>query len=101
MSTQANPNDPGNAVSKTAPPVDKGRWTELQHIQFIVGVWDGIEGHAVKLRELPEWNWVPNDEWKRGRGLLSDHPEHDTSEMKARERAFEEEHDARKFGWSQ
>ncbi len=64
----------------------------------MVGVWDGIDGHPVKPRELPEWNWVPNQDWRKLEGILSDHPEHDTSEMKAAERAFEEEHDARKFG---
>jgi hypothetical protein len=31
-------------------------------------------------------------------GMLSDHPEHDTTKMKAAERAWELEHDARKFG---
>ncbi len=100
MATSINSNDPNDAFAKPVPPIDKSGWTELQHVQYMVGVWDGVEGHPVKPRELPEWNWVPNDEWKRGRGLLSDRPDHDTSEMKARERAFEEEHDARKFGWS-
>ncbi len=51
-------------------------------------------------RELPPWTWVPNEEWRKGRGILSDHPEHDTTEMKARNRAEEEEHDARKFGFA-
>jgi hypothetical protein len=49
-------------------------------------------------RELPPWTWVPNDDWRKLRGILSDHPEHDTTEMKARNRAEEMEHDERKFG---
>jgi len=57
-------------------------------------------GLGPEPRTPPEWTWVPNEEWRKGRGLLSDHPEHDTTEMKARNRAEEEEHDARKFGWS-
>jgi hypothetical protein len=98
MATEAKLTDASAANPSNA--LDRSRWTELQHLQFLAGVWDGVEGHPVNPRELPAWDWVPNDEWKRGRGLLSDHPEHDTSEMKARERAFEEEHDARKFGRS-
>jgi hypothetical protein len=35
-------------------------------------------------KELPEWKWEPNNDWRSARGMLSDHPEHD----------------ARKFGWS-
>ncbi len=80
--------------------VDKSQWSELQKIQYMLGMWDGVAGSAVKYRELPEWKWVPNDEWQKGEGLLSDHPEHDTSKMKADDKAWEEEHDARKFGWS-
>jgi hypothetical protein len=80
--------------------LDKSSWTELQHIQYLLGIWDGQPGSPVVPRPLPKRTWVPNDRWQRGRGMLSDHPEHDTSEMKARERAWEEEHDARKFGWS-
>jgi hypothetical protein len=30
--------------------------------------------------------------------MLSDHPEHDTSKARAEERAWELEHDERKFG---
>jgi hypothetical protein len=52
-------------------------------------------------KELPEWKWEPNNDWRSARGMLRDHPEHDTSKMKAAERAWELEHDARKFGWSQ
>jgi antitoxin component of MazEF toxin-antitoxin module len=41
-------------------------------------------------------------EWKDTgrslRGILSDHPEHDTSEARAEERAWELAHDERKFG---
>ena len=32
------------------------------------------------------------------RGILSDRPEHDTSKVRAEERAWELEHDERKFG---
>ncbi len=55
-------------------------------------------GLPQKRRELPPWTWVPNDEWQKLEGILSDHPEHDTTEMKRRNRIEEEEHDARKFG---
>ncbi len=51
-------------------------------------------------RELPEWTWEPNDRWQSGQGLLSDHPEHETSSPRAAERAWEREHDERKFGSS-
>ena len=57
-------------------------------------------GFGPEPRELPPWTWVLNDNWQKLQGILSDHPEHDTTEMKARNRAEEEEHDARKFGWS-
>jgi len=59
--------------------------------------WLGISNTP---RELPSLNWVPNEDWRKGRGILSDHPEHGTTEMKARNRAEEEEHDARKFGFA-
>jgi len=49
-------------------------------------------------RELPEWKWEPNEQWRAARGMLSDHPEHDTSKARAAERAWELEHDERKFG---
>jgi hypothetical protein len=62
-----------------------------------VRAWLGIPKEP---RELPPWTWVPNDDWRKLEGILSDHPEHDTTEMKARNRAEEEEHDARKFGRS-
>jgi hypothetical protein len=68
--------------------------SEVQKIRRMLGLLDG------KPRELPEWKWEPNDDWRAARGMLSDHPEHDTSKMKAAERAWEEEHDARKFGWT-
>lgn len=42
--------------------------------------------------------WVPNDDWRSLQGILSDHPEHDTSKARAEERAWELEHDERKFG---
>lgn len=41
---------------------------------------------------------VPNEDWKSLRGILSDHPEHDTTRARAEERAWELEHDERKFG---
>jgi hypothetical protein len=96
MSTEAKLTDASRDNSSNA--LNKNGWTERQHLQFMVGLWDGGDGHPVKTRELPEWNWVPNDDWRRLEGILSDHPGHDSSEMKAGERAFEEEHDARKFG---
>jgi len=98
MSTEMKVTDPNSVNSSNA--LHRSGWTELQHMQFMVGIWDGIEGHPVTPRELPEWNWAPNDEWRMLEGIFSDHPGHDTNEMKARERAFEEEHDARKFGRS-
>jgi hypothetical protein len=69
--------------------------SEVEKIRRMLGLLDG------KPRELPEWKWDPNDDWRAARGMLSDHSEHDTSAMKAAERAWELEHDARKFGWSQ
>jgi hypothetical protein len=74
----------------------------------VVGVYQTAENQALRKwlgisetpRELPPLNWIENDEWRQGRGMLSDHPNHDTSEMKANNRAEEEEHDARKFGRS-
>jgi hypothetical protein len=80
--------------------IDKSGWTELQRIQFMLGMWDGVPGSQVKYREPPEWTWVPNEEWRKGEGLLSDRPDHDTTEMKRADLEWEEEHDARKFGYS-
>jgi hypothetical protein len=40
----------------------------------------------------------PKDAGRSLRGILSDHPEHDTSKARAEERAWELEHDERKFG---
>ena len=97
MSTQSALTNP---EAKRAGAISNPAFTELQKLQILLGIWDGIEGHPVTPRELQEWKWVPNDDWRRGEGLLSDHPEHDTSKMKANERAWEEEHDARKFGWT-
>ena len=77
---------------------DKAQWTELQHLQYTIGIWDGVEGSPVRHRELPERTWVPNDEWRSLSGILHDHQDHDTTEMKRKDRAWEEEHDARKFG---
>jgi hypothetical protein len=53
---------------------------------------------STEPKELPEWKWEPNDVWRPARGMLSDHPEHDTSKARAEERAWELEHDERKFG---
>jgi bifunctional DNA-binding transcriptional regulator/antitoxin component of YhaV-PrlF toxin-antitoxin module len=39
----------------------------------------------------------PSEGWRSLRGVLSDHPEHDTSKARAEERAWELEHDERKF----
>jgi bifunctional DNA-binding transcriptional regulator/antitoxin component of YhaV-PrlF toxin-antitoxin module len=55
-------------------------------------------GTAGEPKELPEWKWEPNAQWRSARGMLSDHPEHDTSKARAEERAWELEHDERKFG---
>ncbi len=74
--------------------------TPLQQLQKILGLWDGVPGSAVRKDDLPPWEWVTNDEWRKLQGILSDHPEHDTSGMKAADRTWEEEHDARKFGRS-
>lgn len=49
-----------------------------------------------RLSTLP--GLVPNEDWKSLRGILSDHPEHDTTRARAEERAWELEHDERKFG---
>jgi len=97
MATEAKLTDMVGLEHNRIPMLDKSGWTELQHLQYILKMWDGVPGSPVKLRELPEWNWVPNDEWRKLEGILSDHPEHDTTEMKRREREFELEHDARKF----
>jgi hypothetical protein len=58
----------------------------------------GPAGAAVDPKELPDWKWEPNERWGSARGMLSDHPEHDTSRARAEERAWELEHDERKFG---
>ena len=42
--------------------------------------------------------WVPNEDWRSLQGILKGHPEHDTSEVRAEERAWELKHDERKFG---
>ena len=78
--------------------VDKSGWTDLQHIQFTIGLWDGIEGHPVKVWELPRLNWVPNERYMKLRGILSGHSEISTTEIKRRDREWEQEHDAQKFG---
>ncbi len=48
--------------------------------------------------ELPDWNWIPNDRWESLQGIMSDFADEDTTDVKARERALEFEHDERKFG---
>jgi hypothetical protein len=42
--------------------------------------------------------WVPNDDWRKLQGILSDHPEHDTTAARHADRIWELEHDERKFG---
>ena len=98
MSTQVHSRNLGRFAEATAAKLDKSEWTDLQQIQYTIGLWDGVDGHPVQVRELPEWKWVPNEDYKKLRGILRDCSEHDTTEMKIRERAWEEEHDARKFG---
>ena len=78
--------------------VDKSGWTDPQHIQFTIGLWDATAGHSVKVRELPPLNWVPNERYKKLRGILSGHSEISTTEIKRRDREWEQEHDAQKFG---
>ena len=40
-------------------------------------------------KEEPEAKWVPNETWRSLRGILSGHPDHDTSKVRAEERAWE------------
>ena len=42
--------------------------------------------------------WIPNDDWRAMQGMLSGHPDHDTSKARHEEREWELEHDERKFG---
>ena len=42
--------------------------------------------------------WIPNEASRSLEGLLSGHPEHDTTRVRAEERAWELEHDERKLG---
>jgi hypothetical protein len=100
MSTQVISRNLGRFAEAAAAKLDKSQWTDLQHIQYTIGLWDGVEGHPVEARVLPEWAWVPNEDYKKLRGILSDRPEHDSAEAKASERVWEKEHDARKFGLS-
>ena len=55
-------------------------------------------GFGTEPRELPPRTWVPNDNWRKLRGILSEFGDQDTTEMKEAERAREREHDERKFG---
>jgi len=98
MSTQVNSRSFEGFAEVTAAKVDRSKWTDLQHLQYMVGIWDGIEGHPVVHRELPEWKWEPNDRWRKLRGILSGHPEHDTTAARNADREWELEHDRRKFG---
>jgi hypothetical protein len=98
MSTQIDARNLGRFAEAAAAKLDKSQWSDLQHIQYTIGLWDGVEGHPVQVRELPEWKRAPSNEWRKLRGILSDHPDHDTTKMKADNRAEEEEHDRRKFG---
>lgn len=52
----------------------------------------------IEPQESPEWKWEPNDRWQSLQGILSDHPEHDTTAAKKAEREWELAHDERKFG---
>jgi hypothetical protein len=72
--------------------IDPPKADEVETIRQMLGLVSG------KPRELPEWKWEPNEDWRSARGMLSDHPEHDTSKARAEERAWELEHDERKFG---
>ena len=94
MFVQANP----SFLAQSADLPGKANWTELQHLQYALGIWDGVEGSPVRHRKLPERTWTPNDDWRSLSGILADHPEHDTTEMKRRDREWEDEHDARKVG---
>ena len=76
----------------------KENWTELQHLQYTIGIWDGREGSPIRHRELPERTWVPNEEWRSLRGTLGSNAERSTTDSKAEERAWELAHDERKFG---
>ncbi len=80
------------------PAVDRSEWTLKDQLHFDLGMWDGRPGSPVKYRELPERTWPPNEEWRSLRGILSGHPEHDTTKARAAERAWELEQDERKFG---
>ena len=50
------------------------------------------------MEDDPLKDWVPNDDWRSLQGILSGHPDHDTTKARAEERAWELEHDERKFG---
>jgi len=98
MATSINLADHKQTAGASNSSVDKAGLSELQQIQIMLGLWDGNPDTPVKTRALPAWDWKPNDRWRALEGVLSDHPEHDTSEMKQRNRDEEEEHYARKFG---
>ena len=95
MSVQANLEA---ATVDSADLPDKAQWTELQHLQYTICIWDGVEGSPVRHRELPKRTWVPNDEWRSLRGSLGNASERSTTDLKAEERAWELAHDERKFG---
>lgn len=98
MSTQIDTRSLGRLAEASAAKLDKSKWTELQRLHYQIGIWDGIDGHPVVPHELPPWKWVPNDEWRKARGMLSDHPEHDTTAARKADREWELAHDERKFG---
>ena len=98
MSVQANRMNIEALTAGGSAVPDKSCWTELQHLQYTLGIWDGSEGSPVRHRELPEWTWVPNEDWRSLGGALRDDPERSTTELKAEERAWEQAHDAWKFG---
>ena len=55
------------------------------------------EGHPEAVWLGNRW-WIPNDTWRSLRGILAD-SKLNMSEERARERTWELEHDARKFGF--
>jgi hypothetical protein len=98
MSTQIDSGNLRRLAEATGAGLDESGWTELQHLQYMLGIWDGIEGHPIVPHELPEWKWEPNDEWRKGQGMLEGHPEHNTTAARRADREWELAHDERKFG---
>ena len=97
MSRQVNPAKLKAAINP-CDSASKAHWNELQHLQYTLGIWDGIEGSSVRHRTLPARNWIVNDEWRSLRGILRDRSGRSTTEMKAEEKSLELAHDEWKFG---